>query len=75
MWKQPQEYYAPSLDLHVVFHRLHVDDEWLLGDGYAPVAADGVMGFDGRVWNERGQLVASGGGQLLCRPLPEHLRR
>jgi acyl-CoA thioesterase II len=75
MWRQPQEFYAPSLDVHVVFHRLCATDEWLLGDGYAPVAADGLMGFDGRVWNERGQLVASGGGQLLCRPIPEHLRR
>lgn len=72
-WKQPPEYYAPSLDLHVVFHRLCPSDEWLLGDGYAPVAADGVMGYDGRVWNERGELLASGGGQLLCRPLPDHL--
>lgn len=75
MWTQPQEFYAPSLDVHVVFHRMCPADEWLLGDGHAPVATDGVMGFDGRVWNEAGQLVASGGGQLLCRPLPDQLRR
>jgi acyl-CoA thioesterase-2 len=68
-WKEAP-IYAPSLDLHVVFHRTCSGDEWLLGDGTAPVGADGLMGFDGRAWNDRGQLVASGGGQLLCRPVP-----
>jgi len=61
---------APSLDVTVQFHRLDPLCEWLLVDAVAPIAVDGLIGGQVRVWSERGQLLASGGGQLLCRPAP-----
>lgn len=67
---EPPPFFAPSMDLHVVFHRQRPDVEWLLADGYAPVAEAGAIGFDGRLWSIDGELLASGGGQLLCRPRP-----
>lgn len=64
------QFIAPSLDLYVAFHDPQPDSEWLLTDGYAPVAADGLMGWNGRLWSPDGHLVASGGGQMLCRRVP-----
>src|SRR5262249_9253756 len=61
---------APSLDVSVQFHRLEPQCEWLLVDAVAPVAAHGLIGAQARVWSVDGKLLASGGGQLLCRPLP-----
>jgi acyl-CoA thioesterase II len=66
-----QRFYAPSLDLYVAFQDPQPNCEWLLCDGYAPTARDGLMGWTGRLWSVDGHLVASGGGQLLCRRLPE----
>ena len=63
------EWYAPSLDLYVAFHRPQPDDEWLLCDGFAPVAHEGLIGWNGRLWTASGVLVASGSGQLLSRRL------
>ena len=68
-WGQQQEWMAPSLDLYVAFHHPRPDAEWLLADGHAPIAADGLIGWTGRMWSTDGTLVASGGGQLLCRRL------
>jgi acyl-CoA thioesterase len=70
---QPHAYkqlpiYAPSLDLYVSFHRTTAN-EWLLSDGHAPVAEGGLMGWTGRLWDADRILVATGGGQLLCRPM------
>jgi len=62
---------APSLDLAARFHRAPPYGEWLLVEASADVAAEGVIGFHNRVFDENGRLVASGGGQLLCRPQPE----
>ncbi len=67
-WREPQ-FIAPSLDLYVAFHEPAPDADWLLADGCAPTAADGLIGWTGRLWSEAGRLVASGGGQLLCRRL------
>ena len=67
---QPMRYYAPSLDLYVAFHDPQPESEWLLCDGYAPVASHGLMAWNGRLWSGGGALVASGGGQLLCRRMP-----
>lgn len=62
---------APSLDVYAQFHRPATEHDWLLVDATAPVAAGGVIGGQARVWSEDGALLASGGGQLLCRPVPQ----
>ena len=66
----PPEWIAPSLDLSVRFHRLEPSSEWLLADTTAAVAADGLIGGTASVWSGNGKLLASGGEQMLCRPLP-----
>lgn len=68
-WADPP-FIAPSLDLYVAFHEPAPADPWLLADGYSPVASDGLIGWNGRLWSSARRLVASGGGQLLCRRLP-----
>jgi acyl-CoA thioesterase II len=67
-WKTPPVV-APSLDLYVAFHESAQDAEWLLADGHAPVAHDGLIGWNGKLWSQKGRLVASGGGQLMCTSL------
>jgi acyl-CoA thioesterase II len=67
MWKQPNVY-APSLDLYVALHRAP-STEWLLADGHSPVGDGGLLGWHGRLWSSDRTLVASGGGQALCRPV------
>lgn len=61
---------APNVDLAVSFHREPPYSEWLLVEARADVAGEGLIGFHNRVWDERGRMLASGGGQLLCRPRP-----
>jgi acyl-CoA thioesterase II len=61
---------APNIDLAVQFHRAAPETDWLLIDAVAPVAEDGLIGFRTQVWSEAGSLLASGSGQLLCRPVP-----
>ncbi len=63
-------YVAPSLDVSVQFHRAAPDSEWLLCEATAPVAQHGLIGGQTRIWSADGQLLASGAGQLLCRPQP-----
>ena len=58
---------APSLDVSVQFHRADQKAEWLLADGFAPVAEDGLIGYRSQVFSDGGALLASGSGQLLCR--------
>jgi acyl-CoA thioesterase-2 len=65
-WKEPP-FIAPTLDLQVTLHRLVPGEEWLLLEGTSPVGADGMIGFTSRLWTVDGGLVASGGGQTLCR--------
>ncbi len=65
-WKQPP-FTAPTLDLHVAFHRPTAAHDWLLCDGEAPLSTDGLFGWTARVWSASGQLHASGGGQCLYR--------
>ncbi|HEX4818562.1 MAG TPA: thioesterase family protein [Acidimicrobiales bacterium] len=60
--------YAPSLDLYVALHRRPVG-EWLLMDGKSPAGDGGLLGWTGQLWDADRNLVASGGGQLLCRPM------
>ena len=68
-WRQ-HAYVAPSLDLYVAFHEPAHDSEWLLADGYAPVAGEGLFGWWGRVWSTTRRLVASAAGQALFREVP-----
>jgi acyl-CoA thioesterase-2 len=64
------QYIAPSLDLYVAFNDPQPASRWLLCDGNGPLARDGLMTWTGRLWSDGGALVASGGGQMLCRRLP-----
>lgn len=63
-------YIAPSLDLYVAFHQPVASDDWLLAQGVAPIAGEGLLGWHGRVWAPSRRLVASGGGQAIFRHLP-----
>jgi acyl-CoA thioesterase II len=64
------EYVAPSLDVSVQFHRAAPSSPWLLCEATAPIAQHGLIGGQTRVWSAEGHLLASGIGQLLCRPSP-----
>ncbi len=66
----PPKYIAPNLDLTVQFHQPALGETWLLCDGHAPVARDGLVGTTGRVWTTDGRLIASGTAQLICKPSP-----
>jgi acyl-CoA thioesterase len=61
---------AVNVDLYVAFHRARPESEYLLLDSTAPVAGEGLIGYRANTWAEDGTLVASGGGQLLCRRVP-----
>ena len=63
-------YVAPSLDLYVAFHEPSPESEWLLADGYAPIARAGLFGWWGRLWSSGRRLVASASGQALFRQVP-----
>jgi len=62
-------YVAPSLDVTAQFHGAVPAAEWLLCEAQAPVARHGLIGGQARIWSPDGTLLASGGGQLLCRPM------
>ncbi|MEA3075410.1 MAG: acyl-CoA thioesterase [Actinomycetota bacterium] len=62
-------YQAPSLDLAVSFHEIDPTSEWLLVDARSPRARDGLVAGQASIWSERGKLLASGGQQMLCRPM------
>ncbi len=64
------DYVAPNLDTAVWFHQPMTDSEWLLVDHEAPVAGDGLIGVNGRIWDTQGRLLAGGGAQLYCIPRP-----
>ena len=66
----PSPFIAPNVDLAAHFHRAAPDSEWLLADGFAPVAEGGLIGCRTEVWSRDGKLLASGSCQLLCRPNP-----
>jgi acyl-CoA thioesterase len=66
----PRAFVAPNLDLTAQFHQSGADAEWLLCDGLAPHAGEGLGGCTARLWTPDGRLVASGTSQLICRPNP-----
>jgi acyl-CoA thioesterase len=67
------QWIAPSIDVSCEFHRLTAPegttDEWLLVQAESPDARDGLAATRQQVWNDRGQLLASGISHLLCRRL------
>jgi acyl-CoA thioesterase II len=63
-WK----YLAPNLDTSVWLHHFSPACEWLLIEQECTVAAHGLMGVSGRLWDTDGRLLASGGAQLCCIP-------
>lgn len=60
---------APSLDVSIQFHRLPRAAEWLFVESTAPVADNGLIGGEAKVWAEDGQLLTTARQQMLCRPL------
>jgi acyl-CoA thioesterase len=58
---------APSIDVSCEFHRPSSGDEWFLLQGESPHAGDGLIASHQQVWNDRGELLASGVSHLLCR--------
>jgi acyl-CoA thioesterase-2 len=69
-WHDGPQWVAPSLDLYVAFHEACPEDEWLMIDGLSPLAKEGLVAWNGRLWSTSRRLIASGTGQLLCRRLP-----
>ena len=62
-------FYAPSLDVTARFHARAPETPWLLAECSSPVARDGLVSSAVSVWSAGGQLLASGGQQMLCRPM------
>jgi acyl-CoA thioesterase-2 len=59
---------APTIDLSVSFHDSAPSDPWLLLTAEAPIGRHGLIGGKAAIWSEDLRLLASGGGQLMCRP-------
>jgi len=59
-----------SLDELASFYPFWSNSDWLLCDAHSPIAREGLVATDARVWSAGGRLLASGGSQLLCRPVP-----
>jgi acyl-CoA thioesterase-2 len=66
-------FYAPSLDVTARFHAAVPESRWLLVECSSPVAGDGLVASAASVWSADGRLLASGGQQMLCRPM--HLQQ
>lgn len=62
------DYVAPSLDLYVRFHGNAEPSPWLFSNAVADTAKNGLLAGSGAVWNEAGNLVATGASQSLCIP-------
>ncbi len=63
-------YVAPSLDLYVRFHNSAPRSDWLYSHATADIGAHGFLAGSAQVWAEDGSLLASGGSQSLCVPMP-----
>jgi acyl-CoA thioesterase len=68
----PFTHLMPNLDLNVFFQRFAPDVEWILCDGYVPLAGDGVASCVGRLWTPDGRLLATGTSAHVCRPNPRY---
>ncbi|WP_067134654.1 thioesterase family protein [Microtetraspora malaysiensis] len=62
-------YFAPTIDLSIQFHQAQPDSEWLLVDGMADFAKDGLVSGQSRLWSSTGTLIASGFSSLLCKEI------
>jgi acyl-CoA thioesterase len=62
-----ESWMAPTLDVSCEFHRLATGDEWFFLQGESPHAGEGLVASHQQVWNDRGELLASGISHLLCR--------
>lgn len=60
-----ESFVSPNLDTSAWFHDIGAHSEWLLIDHSSPIARDGIIAVDGRVWSENGTLVANGSAHLL----------
>jgi acyl-CoA thioesterase II len=58
---------APSIDVSCEFHRMASRNGWFMLEGHSPFAGDGLVASHQRVWNDSGQLLASGISHLLCK--------
>jgi acyl-CoA thioesterase len=65
-----ESWMAPSIDVACEFHRPGTGDEWFLLQGESPHAGDGLVASHQHVWNDRGELLASGVSHLICRKRP-----
>lgn len=63
------DYVGPSLDVSVWFHAPSAGEEWLLAEAAAPIARDGLVYGQGRVWTKDRTLVASGASNMLVMPV------
>jgi acyl-CoA thioesterase len=68
----PFPYVTPNLDLTVQFHRFAPEEDWMLADGYVPLAVDGLVGCNSRLWTADGRLLATGTSKHVCRPNPRY---
>jgi acyl-CoA thioesterase len=67
------EHVAPSIDLACRFHRPAQHAPWLFVRAHSPVADGGLVAGTAAVWGADGRLLASGGQQMLARPIaPRH---
>ncbi|MFD1939809.1 MULTISPECIES: thioesterase family protein [Nonomuraea] len=62
-------YLAPTIDLSIQFHQAQPDSEWLLVDGMADIADEGLVSGQSRLWSSDGTLIASAFSTLLCREI------
>ncbi|MFT5204174.1 MAG: acyl-CoA thioesterase-2, partial [Candidatus Aldehydirespiratoraceae bacterium] len=65
------EWFAPTIELTCRFLQPATEHEWLLSWGSAPVGRDALIGVVSETWSDDGQLLATGGSTLLCRPAPQ----
>jgi acyl-CoA thioesterase len=68
----PFPHLTPNLDLAVQFQRFAPEVEWILCDGYVPLAAEGLVACVGRLWTPDGRLLATGTSAHVCRPNPRY---
>ena len=68
----PFRYVTPNLDLTVQFHRFAPEADWMLAEGYVPLATEGLLGCSSRLWSADGRLLASGSSKHVCRPNPRY---